>query len=141
MARVDFYILSAPSTGERLQFACRLTEKIYKMGLTCFIFTASQEMTETLDQTLWSFREQSFIPHTRYGAGDAQTEPVLVGSPLSALPPRDVLINLSADLPPDFSQFQRIAEIIAADSTAKQIGRARFRWYRDAGHDVQTHEI
>ena len=141
MARVDFYILSTPAAGERLQFACRLTEKIYKMGLTCFIATASPEMTTTLDQALWSFREQSFIPHACYSRDDTPTEPVLVSHTANALPPRDVLINLGVDLPADFAQFPRIAEIIVDDADAKQNGRTRFRWYRDNGHDVQTHEI
>ena len=52
-----------------------------------------------------------------------------------------VLINMASDVPLFFSHFERVAEIIDQSPTQKQIGRERYRFYRDRGYDLQSHNI
>ena len=97
--------------------------------------TTSAAETAEFDELLWTFADRSFVPHCHLaGRPDAVVAtPVLVGS--SSLPAshRDVLINLAADAPADFSALLVSARWSAADEDAKQAGRQRWRTYRDAG--------
>ena len=42
-----------------------LTEKLYKKNNHILIYCADQETVDTLDEYLWSYREDSFIPHSK----------------------------------------------------------------------------
>ena len=55
--------------------------------------------------------------------------------------PWDVLINLTDEVPEFFSQFHRLAELVAADEASRNAGRERFRYYRDRGYELHTHNV
>ena len=56
-------------------------------------------------------------------------------------PHNEVLINLSAEVPLIFSHFERVAEIIPEGEENRNSGRERFRFYRDRGYPLQSHNI
>ena len=126
--RVDFYILETPDPAGRLQFACRLTEKAYGLDNRVYAHTDSAADAQQLDDLLWSFRQESFLPHVRGSAEECDTE-------------GDLLINLGADCPNFARGFKRVAEIVGGDEASVQAGRARFRQYRDSGIEPVTHKI
>jgi DNA polymerase-3 subunit chi len=141
--RIDFYTLSEPDRRARLVAACRLAEKAYDQGLRVAVRTASAAETAELDELLWTFADRSFVPHGVWPTDPetAGATPVLVGS--SALPPthRDVLINLGADAPADFSAYARVCEVVGGDEEAKKAARHRWRTYRDAGCAPEAHPL
>jgi DNA polymerase-3 subunit chi len=53
----------------------------------------------------------------------------------------DVLVNLSDRLPGGLERFARVAEIIDADPERRQLGRERFKAYRDLKLPLQTHQL
>jgi DNA polymerase-3 subunit chi len=141
--RIDFYTLGEPDRRARLVAACRLAEKAYDQGLRVAVRTGSPAETAELDELLWTFTDRSFVPHGVWPAEPeiAAATPVLVGS--SALPPthRDVLINLGADAPADFSAYARVCEVVGGDEEAKKAARHRWRTYRDAGCAPEAHPL
>jgi DNA polymerase-3 subunit chi len=141
MIRIDFYILNGQTDSDRQVFACRLAEKAYNMGLEVYIHTESERQTEAIHQLLWSFRADSFVPHQSMTDTSPLTSPVLIGH--AHKPPRlmNLLINLNAEQPMFFSQFERLAEIIDGDEETKQAGRARFQFYKHRGYELKTHQI
>lgn len=140
MARVDFYVLSAAGEHARLQFACRLTEKAYKLSNTVHILAADRASAERLDDLLWTWSDGSFVPHALAGA-DAGA-PVTLGSSPQELPADvDLLINLSDTLPEGINAFPRVAEIVTSDEETRSASRARFASYRDQGHTLETHKL
>jgi DNA polymerase-3 subunit chi len=141
MTQVDFYILGETARANRYQFTCRLTEKIYLQGLRVYIHLGSTEDLRHLDRLLWTFRDGSFIPHGILGNADANVTPVLLGAGEQAGAEDSVLINLAPAVPDFFSRFARVAEIIDQDPQVRQAGRARFRFYRDRGYPLDTHEM
>jgi len=138
--RVDFYILDLTGTDSRLNFACRLTEKAYKLGGQVYAHTLSKTIAASLDDMLWNFRQGSFVPHELLGSGTPRA-PVCIGTDRAVLEAGDVLVNLADDAPPFAQQFQRVAEIVTADPEATAAGRRRFRHYRELGLDPETHRI
>ncbi len=141
MTRIDFYILSEQARGNRYQFACRLVDKIYGQGRRVYIHAGSDAEVHHLDRLLWTFREQSFIPHGRLGDADLELTPVLLGWQRDPQHEEDVLINFAPEVPEFFSRFDRVAEIMDSDPEVRRAGRARFRFYRDRGYPLENHKI
>ena len=143
MTQVDFYILE---DNQRDQFVCRLAEKIYSQGRTVYIHTEGDEQSRHIDQLLWTFRDGSFVPHHCDCDPEVDTEeqknsPVEIGSGELGEHHNEVLINLAADVPLIFSRFERVAEIIPDGETDRTSGRERFRFYRDRGYPLKSHNI
>lgn len=140
MTRIDFYILrsGAPEAAPRL--ACRLAEKAWQLGHRVYIHTADTRQTEQIDGLLWTFRAESFVPHQRCEtATDAAA--VLIGHGEPPEMPPDVLINLGPEVPLFFSRFERVAEVVDPDEQHKALARERFRFYRERGYTLKTHEL
>jgi DNA polymerase III subunit chi len=141
MTRISFYVLKGKLNSDRQVFACRLAEKAYKLGNHVYIHTQNAEQTEQLNQELWSFRANSFVPHELNDSQDNQDCPVLIGH--DSTPPRlmDLLINLNEEQPLFFSQFDRVAELINDEETIKTTGRERYQFYKQRGYDLDTFHI
>lgn len=141
MTQVDFYILSERMRGDRYGIACRIADKAYKQGRRVYIHTQSDGELRHLDRLLWTFREQSFVPHGLIGDADPQTTPVLLGCGRDPEQEDDVLINLAAEVPGFFSRFARVSEVIDRDAQVKAAGRVRYRFYKERGYPLETHEL
>ncbi len=145
MTRVDFYILPDSSANGRERFACRLAEKAYKMGHTLYLHTGSVQQAKQLDDLLWSFKQGSFLPHEIEGSSQDEPPPILIGhsdeTPGEPHSHCDVLINLAPAVPGFFSRFERVAELINQANDLKMQGRERFKFYRDRGYSLETHNL
>ncbi len=140
MARVDFYVLDQAGEPARQLFACRLAEKAWRMNNTVHIETGNPADAERLDELLWTFRDGSFVPHHIVGDGGRES-PVTIGCQSKAVDGKDLLINLSSDIPGIAASFPRIAELVTADEDSRQSSRRRFVTYRDDGHTIETHKL
>lgn len=139
MPQIDFYIVKDAAPDAWLRYACRLIEKAYTLGLRIHIHTADEATSARMDELLWVFRDRSFIPHQR---SCAENELCAVTLNHDQLPEhREVLVNLTQEVPDFYNQFERIVEIVGNDNTMVQEGRKRFRFYKDNGADPQHHEI
>jgi len=138
MTKVDFYILG---TGTREQLACRLSEKAYNLGNRVYIHTETAVQSKFMDELLWTFRDNSFVPHEQYTAGTESESPIQIGCHESPESHCEVLINLGGEVPLFFSRFLRVAELVGTEQNAKKQGRDRFRFYRDRGYPLETHEL
>ena len=141
--KVDFYVLAAADPRSRLTTACRLVEKAYEQGLRVAVRTSAPAETVEIDELMWTFSDRSFVPHGVWPADPdfATATPVLISS--GALPDshRDVLVNLAADMPADFTAFSRICEVVAGDDDAKRRARLRWRGYKEAGLAPENHNL
>jgi DNA polymerase-3 subunit chi len=52
-----------------------------------------------------------------------------------------VLINLAGSVPEFFSRYQRVAELVDGNEQRRTQGRERFRFYRDKGCELHTHQL
>lgn len=139
MPKIDFYILPEPSVQNCLSFACRLVEKAYKKGHRIYLHTKDQAMAFQLDELLWTYRDESFLPHNILGEGPNQAPPIQIGFGEKPEKQRDILINLSHDVPLFYTQFNRILELITTDN--QEAGRNRYRFYRSQNIEITTHKI
>ena len=138
--QVDFYVRPGSSPDALDDFACRLVEKVWRRGHRVLVLTASDAAARRLDDLLWTFRDESFVPHRRLGAGEsAGVEPVIVSTSGVWEGALDVLLNLAPPVPAEAARAARIAEIVPAEGAGRDAGRQRFREYRDRGFEIRTH--
>ena len=140
MTQVDFYILQDEAARARPLLTCRLTEKAWKQGHRVYINTDTQQQVGELDDLLWTFRAGSFIPHAVYTEADREL-PVALGHALEPDGFDDVLVNLANEVPPYFSRFDRVAELVGADAEQRAAARDRYRYYQDRGYTLNTHKL
>ena len=136
MTRIDFYILQDVEIDAMHRFACRLATKAMSNGNDVHIHTANDAAAQTLDDLLWVYPEQRFVPHDL--ASDSSPAPINIGwqEPKDA---DDVLINLSGEVPGFFGRFDRVAEIVVRNT--RDAGRDRYKFYRDRGFPLFHHEL
>ncbi len=143
MARVDFYVLSEEGMEVVWRYACRLAEKAAVLGHRIFVLTASAAESARLDELLWTFNDRSFLPHeiaTPHSPAHEKVA-VLLGQEAAPAGYRQLLINLTAELPPEVDQYERIAEIVDNDPERKRQARERFRQYRERGCTLESHNV
>lgn len=139
--RVDFYLLSNPSVDAVELLACRLLEKAYLRGHRVFVFCETKTQAEALDERLWTFKDDSFIPHNLQGEGPEPPPAVQLGYGPEPRGFNDILLNLSTTIPTYATRFRRVMEIIAANEAAKAIGRNHYREYRAKQCEMHTHPM
>ena len=139
--QVDFYILQGADEAARLAFASRIAEKAFQQRMQIYLQTENAAQKQQLDDLIWSFSPTSFLPHAVYEAGEKVTAPILIGE---CDPPNtwdQLLISLTEEVPATAARFNRVADLIGDDEQQKQVGRNRFRAYRDNGIEPNTHKM
>ena len=136
MTRIDFYILPDVDEIARRRFCCRLAHKAALSGKRVHIRT-TEAAVDDLDGLLWEYPTQHFLPHARLG--NAQGEPVTLGTADEEPTHDEVLINLGGEIPGFFNRFERVSEIVLA--TRRAAGREKYRRYRDGGYALFHHEL
>jgi DNA polymerase-3 subunit chi len=139
MTRVGFYVVQAADQGQRLQVAARLTDKAFQQGHPIFINAADETQARTLDELLWSFRPASFVPHGLHGQEHSDT--IAIGWGQEPQDHNDLLINLQLDIPPFFSRFQRVAEVVTQDPDSLQALRKSWKFYKERGYQLEKHDL
>jgi len=141
VTRVDFYTLKESGRGDRFLLACRLVERIYGTGQRSFILIPDREQARHLDHLLWTFRQQSFLPHGLAHDSDPEFTPILIGHGDDPGEENQILINLSLEVPTFFERFERLCELIDQDPNVREAGRKRYVYYRDHSYPLHHHEI
>jgi len=142
--RVDFYLLEQDADAAQARLACRIIDKAYRQGYQVYVLCTDTKQVEYLDKFLWTFDEISFLPHKIW---QKQKElipdsPILIGDQ-TVLPSKDyaILVNLRLDVPDFFAQFQRVIEIVSANTDARANARERYRIYRSHDTDLHSHKL
>jgi DNA polymerase-3 subunit chi len=142
MPKIDFYILQDAAPDARLRFACRLAEKAVEQGLKVFMSTPEEEMAR-LDDLLWTYSDRSFLPHEIASTASPSHEriSVLIGNGSPPSTHAGLLINLSNVVPTAFETTERLAEVVGNDNELKSQARERFKFYRDKGLTIDSHNV
>ena len=105
-----------------------LLEKSLERGWRVVVQSTTQERTDALDAHLWSYRDDSFLPHAAWRAGDLADQPIVLaveeGNPNGANV-RFLIDN--ATLPADSESYERVVLIFNGDD-ADSLAAARSAW-------------
>ncbi len=141
MPRADFYLIQKPRFREEpLRLVCELARKAYEANLWTLVLARDAEQAEALDDLLWAFDENAFIPHQIAGSDDEDDlTPVLIVTPDTDIALRPLVINLR-DAPVE-GDFERVLEVVPADDSARGPLRERWKQYQARGLDVKKYDM
>ena|SRR5271154_1443659 len=137
MTQIDFYF----HVEDKLQTACKLSAKAVAGGLRVFAVCPDEETRYKLDRMLWTTPAIGFVPHCGPEHTLAAVTPVIVDHSATNLVHDQVLLNLKLELPEFFSRFQRLIEVVSIDEDDRRAARERYKFYRDRGYDIRTHDL
>ncbi|MEX2367820.1 MAG: DNA polymerase III subunit chi [Pseudohongiellaceae bacterium] len=141
MGKANFYILNQQHESDRQFFACRLVEKAFNMGHFIYLHTDSENSAQQIDDLLWSFKPESFLPHAIDKVMDDDDIPIIIGYGQDYSGPMDMLINLGSSPPGFYQQFKLVSEIVLNDEADKQLRREHWNTYKNQGFEMQRHQL
>lgn len=141
MAIIRFYELTSARFSENpLLLVAKLVEKAFEQSADCAILVNDNQQAEALDDLLWSYAEDAFLPHQIAGqADDDDDSPILIVTPEFNLPARAVTINLRDAMIAEFGE--RLLEIIPQTETGKTKARERFKAYKARGENPSFEKV
>ena len=115
-----------------------LLEKSLARGWRVVVQASSEERVDALDGHLWTYRDDSFLPHATWRAADAAEQPVLLT--IDAANPNRAQVRFlvdNASVPDDAAQYERLVLVFDGDDD-DALAQARSAWSasKAQGHDV-----
>ncbi|HJR74902.1 MAG TPA: DNA polymerase III subunit chi [Luteimonas sp.] len=141
MPRADFYLIAKDRfKAEPLRLVCELARKAYDADLWTLVLARDAAQAEELDELLWAFDDDAYIPHQIAGTDDEdELTPVLIASPEVDAPLRPLVINLRDGVVD--GGFERVLEVVPADESARGPLRERWTQYKARGLEVNKHDM
>jgi DNA polymerase-3 subunit chi len=135
MTEILFYHLQRQSLERVLP---TLIEKSLERGWRVVVQAAAEERIEALDAHLWTFRDDSFLPHGTWRESTVSEQPVVLT--IHDHNPNGAVVRFLIDgapMPVDAAAYQRIVLIFDGDDS-EAVAAARERWTegRAQGFDV-----
>jgi len=139
---VLFHHFRSHGNKNLLLYVCKLVEKGFKQKIQpIYIQTKNQKQAEKLDKLLWTFKQDSFIPHTIVGAPDFDSNPIQIGWSENQFCTAVAIVNLSETIPKSYLDSKKIHEIIDDDEIRKDRARERWKNYKSEGCHLGIHQI
>lgn len=139
--RADFYLIAKPRfLDQPMRLVCELARKSYDSNHWTLILARDAAQAEEIDDLLWSFDDDAYIPHQIAGTDEEdELTPVLIATPDVDAPPRALVINLRDDA--YAGQCERVLEVVPADPAARDPLRERWKQYKARGFEVNKYDM
>lgn len=139
---VLFHHFESIERKDFLIYVCKLIERGYKQNINpIFIKTDTQKQAEELDKVLWTFRQESYIPHTLVDQDSNNTQPVQIGWIDNEIDDAEAIINLSDGMPDISNDLKKIHEIIDNIDEKKEKARERWKKYKSIGFNIKAYKV
>jgi DNA polymerase-3 subunit chi len=141
--QVMFYLLNDEKADadteidSAMYHACLQASYFYRQNQRVYIYSEDQHHAEQIDEMLWAFDCDSFVPHNLVGEGPIKGAMVEIGYSVPKSQ-RSVLINLNAKVPNFANQFQYVVDFVPSNAELKQQARERFKTCRQWGLSVDS---
>ena len=136
MTEVAFYT----NVLDETRLIGKLIYKAQTVGRKLHISVRNEGHGEKIAKNLYGAEPTSFFaisssPHSMHDLTSA------IISNTSDYGHNDVIINLTSEIPDNFSAFKRVIEIVSQDEENISAARNRYRWYKDRGYSIATHKL
>lgn len=137
MTRVQF-LHGAP---DRLAAAAAWLRQAWQERRRVLVYVPARGTAEKLDRLLWTQPATGFTPHCGTDSPLAAETPILLAGSLDQPPHDGCLLNLADELPPGFSRFEEVVEIVSVADDDRLPARERFKFYRERGYALDARDI
>jgi len=115
-----------------------LLEKSLERGWRVVVQSTSEERMEALDAHLWTYRDDSFLPHATWRVADACDQPIVLAVEESN--PNQASVRFLIDnaaLPADSERYERVVLVFNGDDPdAVAAARAAWKDSKSRGFEV-----
>ncbi|WP_301100362.1 DNA polymerase III subunit chi [Propionivibrio sp.] len=132
MTQIFFY----HNAADRIAAAAALIGKAFLHRKALLVYAPDGEVAGMLDRHLWMHPPSGFLPHVRSTSPLADETPVVISDTLESLSHNERLFNLSAEIPPGFSRFTSVIEVVGRHEVERLAGRERVKFYKDRGYAI-----
>jgi DNA polymerase III subunit chi len=130
------------NAADRIAAVSALIGKAYAQNKPLLVYAPDGEVAGALDRQLWMAPATGFIPHVRGDSPLAGQTPVLIADKLDGIDPLPQrLFNLSSEIPPGFSRFASVIEVVGQPDAERLAGRERVKFYKDRGYEIKYFDL
>jgi DNA polymerase-3 subunit chi len=137
LTQVFFY----HGAADRIAAACALLGGAYAKKKAMLVYAPDKDVANHLDRMLWTHPALSFVPHCAANSPLASETPVLIADSLETITQDERLMNLSREIPPGFSRFQSLIEVVGQEEADRTAARDRVKFYKERGYDVRYFDL
>jgi DNA polymerase-3 subunit chi len=126
MTRVDFYHLQTTSLDQVLPKLC---EKAYQTGMHIHLFLGTEERIDFINSLLWTYAEESFLPHGCHKDGFSEDQPIYISADKENKNSAKLLIladGAQIDIE-DINQYNRVLNVFDGNDETS-LNKARSYW-------------
>jgi DNA polymerase-3 subunit chi len=131
------------NVSARVHYACVLAADLFRQQKKIQVGVMDQEQAHVVDEWLWQFEADRFIPHNLPGEGPHYGTPVEINWEASRQR-RGCFVNICDGIPDYFTQLKGLTEwhdFVPADEAGKKAARERYKQLKQAGYQVVTQDI
>lgn len=141
MTHIGFYQVRDPMPSTTDKTLAHLLEKVVSSGHRVLVVCPNAQRAERIDDMLWTYKEESFLPHGLESDGvHLEKQPILVTTKPENANGADVLVTVSGAQGGSAHDYTRAIDIF--EGHENQVAKARERWklYKDAGFELSYFE-
>lgn len=134
MTEVLFYHLERRPLEQVLP---QLLEKTLERGWRAVVQTGSEERAKSLSQSLWTYRDEAFLPHGSAQDGDEELQPIFLTAEENNPNGAQIRFFVDGGVAEDISAYERAVYMFDGnDREAVAAARERWKIVKGQGHDV-----
>ena len=137
MTQVFFY----HGAADKIAAACALLSGAYAKKKQMLVYAVDNSVASSVDRMLWTHSALSFVPHCRADSPLAAETPILITDKLETIAQDERLMNLSQEIPPGFSRFESLIEVVGQEEDDRAAARDRVKFYKDRGYEVRYFDL
>jgi len=125
MSNISFYHITLENQEK---FACQLLEKCYNSDYKVLVRLGNEELQESLNKSLWTFAQKSFIPHGSSNDPDPEKQPIYITTGKDNPNAANVLMLVDV-MDGIYDEFERIFVVFSGNDGAflRQVEEARHK--------------
>jgi len=137
MTEIAFYT----NVTDPVHLIQKLVQKAHKLYRRLHISVRDEDHLRAVAEGLYKASPTSFLG---ISATDSQeihdlTSAIITYS--SNCVHSDIIVNLTPQVPDNFSSFKRLIEIVCQNEENISTARNRYRWYKDRGYSIATYKL
>lgn len=138
MSAIHFYHLTSTPLERALP---KLLEKSYAGGFRTVVL-ADAPRVDVLNELLWTYDPNSFLPHGSEKDGDASMHPILLASQLPGeVGEKEILFITNGSFAENPAPYDRVIDMFDGGNDASlTAARSRWKQYKDAGLELHYYQ-